>query len=120
MMTMPKRKWLPDNVTEYTDRHGKTRYRFRKSGYKTYHFRSEPGTEAFRGEYAAALSGAIGTIIIGQDRITPGSIDDLCMRYYSSPAWKTMAPTSQATYRGIIERFRERKKKSGLRYGDLP
>lgn len=116
---MPKR-WLPDGVTDYRDRHGKARYRFRKTGYKTHHFKAEPGTEGFRAEYAAALTGTLDPLPIGIDRIIPDSIDDMCVRYYRSTAWKKMAANSQATYRGIIERFRNRKKKSGQRYGDLP
>jgi hypothetical protein len=30
---------LPEHVTAYKDRHGKRRYRFRKTGAKTYHFK---------------------------------------------------------------------------------
>ena len=26
------KRWLPDHVTAYRDRHGKARYRFRKAG----------------------------------------------------------------------------------------
>jgi integrase len=40
-------------------------------------------------------------------RAMPGSIDDLIIRYYGTPAWRGMQPSSQKTYRGIIERFRE-------------
>ncbi len=55
---MPRRKrqrWLPDNVTEYRDRHGQKRYRFRKTGLPEYHFKHLPGTEEFREELAAAV-----------------------------------------------------------------
>jgi len=117
---MPRRSWLPDGVTEYKDRHGKARYRFRKAGYVAYHFRSQPGTEAFRVEYANALENMLDKRKAAKDRVIPGSIDDLCVRYYSTAAWKAMAPNSQTTYRGIIERFRARTKASGLRYGSLP
>jgi integrase len=115
---MTKRKrWLPDNVTEWTDRHGKKRYRFRKKGYPTYHFKAQPGTEEFRVENEAAQnaapSSAKGKAVIER------SLDDLVIRYYSSPAWLRMKPSSQRTYRGIIDRFRERTK-GGTRYGALP
>jgi hypothetical protein len=53
-----RRKWLPDNVTSYKDRHGKTRYRFRKTGLPVYHFRNPPGTEGFREEYRQACEAA--------------------------------------------------------------
>lgn len=117
---MTRRSWLPDGVTEYKDRHGKPRYRFRKTGYEPHHFKSQPGTEDFRAEYAAALEAKTVKSIITAKPIIKGSIDDLCIRYYQSPGWKKMAANSQATYRGIIERFRDRKKASGKRYGDLP
>ena len=51
-----RRKWLPDNVTEYKDRHGKKRYRFRKKGLPVYHFRNAPGSPGFMEELHAAQS----------------------------------------------------------------
>lgn len=108
---------LPPGVTVYRDRHGKARYRYRRTGMKTYAFKSAPGTPQFEAEYAACKGQAVA---VGEGRAIPGSIDDLCERYYASPAWKDMALNSQTTYRGIIERFRNRKKKSGKRHGDLP
>lgn len=102
---MPRRNWLPDNVTEYRDRHGKLRYRFRKSGLPVYHFKSQPGTEAFREEYRAACSASKPPIAV--QRAAPGTIADLIVKFYQSPAWKgNMKPSSQATYRNILERFR--------------
>jgi integrase len=120
MKMMKRRSWLPENVTPYKDRHGKMRYRFRKTGFKTHHFASEPGTDEFLAEYGAAKAQRALPKAVGSGRVAPGTLDDLCARYYASPAFKGMAENSQSTYRGIIERFRERKKKSGRRYGDLP
>lgn len=117
---MKRRDWLPENVTLYKDRHGKTRYRFRKLGHKTYHFKSDPGTEAFREELLAAREQRVIPPAIGSDHIIPGTIDDLCARYFSSTAFRDMAENSQTTYRGIVERFRQRKKVGGKRYGALP
>jgi integrase len=119
-MKMTRRSWLPDGVTEYKDRHGKPRYRFRKVGYHTHHFKAQPGSAEFMSEYAAAKEAKVEKAAISTRAVIPGSIDDLCIRYYGSPAWKKMADNSKATYRGIIERFRERRKQSGRRYGDLP
>jgi integrase len=95
------RKWLPDNVTAYKDRHGKTRYRWRKRGMPTYHFKAAPGTESFRAELAAA----IGSEAI-RSRAAPYSYDALIESFYRSSRWQKMKASSQATYRGIIERFR--------------
>ena len=96
------RRWLPDNVSEYRDRHGKRRYRFRKKGLPTYHFKNPPGTEAFREELDAARKAEHAHT----DRATPFTYDLLIASFYRTPKWLAMKPNSQKTYRGIIERFR--------------
>ena len=96
------RRWLPENVTEYRDRHGKKRYRFRKQGFPQYSFRSAPGTPEFMAEYHNATR----AIAEKPERHAPYSYDALIASYYRTPEWLGMKPSSQRTYRGIIERFR--------------
>lgn len=96
---------LPDNVTAYRDRHGKVRYRFRKKGLPTRPMRTEPGTPQFEMEADAYRNAAPPPA--GMQRIKPGTLDDLITQFYATPRWLNMKPSSQATYRGIIERFRE-------------
>lgn len=96
------RRWLPENVTSYRDRHGKVRYRFRKRGLPTYHFRFEPGTEEFRQEYNDAKSASATPL----PTFAPYTYDALISSFYRTPKWLAMKPSSQRTYRGIIERFR--------------
>lgn len=114
---MTKQRWLPEGVTEWKDRHGKPRYRWRKTGCPTHHFKSALGSLEFAAELETARAAlpkeAKGRAIIS------GSVDDLVTRYYRSPGWLRMKASSRNTYRGIIDRFRERTKK-GVRYGDLP
>lgn len=43
---------------------------------------------------------------IGFNSVIPGSINELAVAYYASSAWQLLRPTTQATYRGEIERFR--------------
>ncbi|MGE0178948.1 MAG: tyrosine-type recombinase/integrase [Sphingomonas sp.] len=101
-----RRRWLPLYVSEYRDRHGKPRWRFRRKGFATHHFVSPPGSEAFRAEYRACLEQAPAEGG-GATRAAPGSIAELIVRFYASPAWRgRMKPSSQRTYRSIIERFR--------------
>lgn len=113
---MPKR-WLPENVTSYADRHGKTRYRFRKAGYKTHSFTAMPGTEAFREEYAAACQQETGVRSAGIRHVVAGTFDELIGLYYQTSDFRGLSPWSQTTYRGIYERWRATTTKSGRRYG---
>lgn len=98
------RKWLPENVTEWKDRHGKKRYRFRKKGLPDYHFKSAPGSPQFMVELYAAQKAEKHPV----ERNAPFTYDALAASFYSTVAWLEMADSSQATYRGIIERFREK------------
>src|SRR3546814_7877603 len=88
------KRWLPQWVSEYRDRHGKPRYRFRRKGYAQYLFKHAPGTEGFRQEYEACKHG-IGAepIMPGASRVKPGSFDDLITRYSRSP--RSEAHTSE-------------------------
>jgi integrase len=97
-----KRRWLPENVSSYSDRHGKVRYRFRQKGRPVHHFRSDPGTEEFREEYAQAKA----AVDVKEPRSRPYTYDALISSFYRTQAWLEMKPSSQTTYRGIIERFR--------------
>lgn len=105
-----KRRWLPENVSPYTDRHGKVRYRYRKTGHKTHHFRNEPGTHEFMAELQAARKQSP---VEKQQRFKPGTIDALIASYYNSPAFRDLEPITCSTYRGILERWRKGR-------GDLP
>lgn len=114
-----KKRWLPQWVSEYRDRHGKPRYRFRRKGFVAYGFKASPGTEAFRQEYAACLDGtAAPAVDPGVDRAVPGSFDDLIARYYRSPDFLDPSDRTRVVYRGVIERWRQLKPTNGRRYGE--
>ena len=110
------KRWLPKWVSEYRDRHGKARYRFRRKGYGQYLFKSEPGTESFRQEYKACVDGiAAKQIEPGAERIVPGSFDDLISRYYRSPDFLDPSDRTREVYRGVIERWRVKYGKAKVR-----
>lgn len=115
MAPRKSRRWLPANVTAYKDRHGKTRYRYRKTGVPTHNFRHEPGTPEFMEELLAA-QGARAV----RSTAEPYSMDDLAARMFRSTRWIGMAASSQYTYRRIIERYLDRTSKKGRRYGAYP
>jgi integrase len=57
--------------------------------------------------YEAAMKGeAPPRKEIGESRSQPGTIAALVAAYFSSPQFKGLSASTQATYRGIIERFR--------------
>lgn len=102
-----KRRWLPRWVSEYRDRHGKPRYRFRRKGFAQYLFQHTPGTEGFRAEYKACVDGvAAEPINPGEGRARPGSFNDLVNRYYRSPDFLDPGDRTREVYRGVIERWR--------------
>ncbi|HAK63593.1 MAG TPA: hypothetical protein DCO82_10185 [Alphaproteobacteria bacterium] len=101
-----RRKRLPKYVSEFSDRHGKPRIRFRKKGHKDYYFTGAPLSDRFWQEYQACLDAKpIGNI--GAERTAQGSISSLIAAYYQSPEFAGLNAATKATYRGIIERFRE-------------
>ena len=51
-----KSRWLPRWVSEYKDRHGKPRYRFRRKGFEAYAFKCAPGTEVMPATIASITS----------------------------------------------------------------
>ena len=97
----------PKGVSEFADRHGKTRIRGRRAGWPTYYFKSRPPGAAFEEELRHWLSFEAKRPAIGADRVQPGSIAALVTRYYQSGEYFKLEKSTQATYRGILERFRE-------------
>ncbi|HEX8553990.1 MAG TPA: tyrosine-type recombinase/integrase [Sphingomonas sp.] len=111
------KRWLPQHVSVFKDRHGKKRYRYRRKSVVTYYFKHLPGTEEFLVELHACQSGeAAPAIEIAADRSTPGSFDELLVRYYRSPDFLNPGERTRVIYRGVLERWRNRTRK-GVRYG---
>lgn len=105
---------LPKYVSEFQDRHGKMRVRFRRKGQKDYYFSSVPWTPAFNAEYKACLAKeAAPALAPGADRVKAGTFNALIVAYYGSAEFRGRKASTQATYRNMIERFRKT-------YGDLP
>ncbi len=91
---------------------GKLYFYFRKPGQKRVRLVGLPGSAEFMTSYQDALSGITAPPVeIGAGRVRPRSIDALVIRYYASAAFVQLAPSTQATYRGALERFRNK-------YGD--
>ena len=98
---------LPKWCSEFTDRHGRPRVRFRRAGQKTYYFRSVPWTSAFMAEYQACLDRTIAPKLEpGLRRTMQGTFSALIALYYRSPEFTGLAPGTTPGYRSSIERFR--------------
>lgn len=99
---MTKKKWLPANVTEFRDRHGKKRWRFRKTGLPTYSFKHAPGTTEFMEEYRLAQNAEKPE---KEERHIRGTVNAVVASLYATPRWQSMRPSSKKTYQSIIDRF---------------
>jgi len=91
-------------VSSFVDRHGKPRYRFRRTGYPVHYFQEPHGTKAFEREYAACLSTEPAPI--GVRRTKPGSVSDVIIRYYADNNFLDLRESTKAVYRGVLERLR--------------
>lgn len=114
------KRWLPKYVSEFSDRHGKLRYRYRRKGFASYCFKCAPGTEGFRQELRACEDGtAAPPITPGADRTKAGTFDDLITRYYRSPDFLDPGDRTRTVYRNVIERWRSTVGKNGARFGEI-
>lgn len=103
------------HVTVMRDRHGKPRYRYRRTGQKTVYLPGKPGDPEFAAAYADACAGVTSTIQPGASRVAPGTINALAVEIYDSAEWQGLGEQTRKTYRGIIERIRRDYGKLGVR-----
>jgi integrase len=93
----------------FIDRHGKPRWYFRRAGFKKIPLPGLPWSPAFMEVYETALAGQ--PVQIGSARTKPGTVRALAVSYFNSPDFRSLRPSSQAIYRGIVDRF-------CIQYGD--
>lgn len=98
-------------VKAYKDRHGRMRYYYRRRGFRSVTLKGEPGSVEFAEAYARADRAA--RRVIGEERTTPGTFGALIADYYQHQKFTDLADKTRATYRGILERFRDT-------FGDMP
>lgn len=99
---------LPRWVSEFRDRHGRMRVRFRRKGQESYYFKATPWSAEFMLEYQSCLDRiAAPPPTIGASRSKPGTISALIAVYYTTPEFTGLRPVTKTTYRNILERFRE-------------
>jgi integrase len=107
-----KQSRLPKYVTEFKDRHGKWRTRFRRKGQKTHYFKSPTGSPAWHEEYRAILNDEPLPTQKTQN-VPSGSFSALIALYLQSPKFKGLRPQTQRSYLGVLRRFESMKLKEG-------
>lgn len=113
---------LPPNVRPVADRHGKIRYRFRRSGWNSAYLPGKPGEAQFHRAYAElvdrgpdAPSGAKTPV-----KVAPKSFDDLVLKMKAGTKWQKKKDRTRYVQSRIIERFMDRVDGKGRRYGERP
>ena len=98
---------LPKHCTYQADRYGNRRVRFRRRGVSVY-LTGIPWSDDFMRRYAAALEredenrAQVGAL----KRTLPGSFSALCVSYYGSPEFRSLAAITQRVRRNMLERVR--------------
>ncbi|MCC6948850.1 MAG: tyrosine-type recombinase/integrase [Bradyrhizobiaceae bacterium] len=96
---------LPKYVQAWTDREtGRTYFYFRKRGHKRVRLPGLPWAPEFMAAHEAMLKGT--PIEVAAKRTLPGSFSALCVSYYNSAAFKSLVPSTQRTYRLVLEKIR--------------
>ena len=93
----------PKFVHGYIDRHGKPRWYFRRPGFKQVPLPGLPWSPEFMAAYEEALAAQPTPIGIG--RVKPGTLHALAVSYFASPAFRTTRPSTQYSYRNVIDRL---------------
>jgi integrase len=93
----------PKFVHGYVDRHGKARFYFRRAGFKKAPLPGLPWSPEFMEAYQRALEGQ--PEAIGEKRTAPGTMRALAVSYFQSSEFTSLQPSSQKSYRSVIEAF---------------
>lgn len=99
-------KKKPSHVSCYRDAHGKLRWRYRRVRCPESQTTEPFGSEAWWTWYAAASMAQPEPV--ASNRSTPGSIHALGVAYYASADFNGLRPTTQRTYKGIFDRYRDK------------
>ncbi len=98
------RQRKPKYVNEYLDRHGRARIYLRRPGQPQVALPAPLYSPAFWTAYHAALSEAP----VKTAQLKPGSVTAAILGYYGSAEFKALAPSTMTSYRGILDRFRDK------------
>jgi len=109
-------KKLPKHVHGYTDRLGKARFYYKRTGSKPVPLHGLPWSPRFMAEYDVAHNAYTqpDTVPLGASRTRAGTLNAALVRYYESAAFQQeLAKSTQGPQRSLLERWREG-------HGELP
>ena len=92
-------------VHAFRDRFGRMRYYFRRHGQHTA-LPGLPGSNEFMAAYATLLGDASKRVAV-RSMVAPGTFAALAVRYFGSPQYLSLSPTSRTNYRRVIDSFLE-------------
>ncbi|WP_235884675.1 tyrosine-type recombinase/integrase [Bradyrhizobium frederickii] len=90
-------------ICEDVDRHGNVRCYVRAPGKRKVRIRAMPGTPEFMEEYQAAITTAAEAPLRQADEAKRGSFRYLCIRYYSSAAYKALDVSTRNWQRRALD-----------------
>src|SRR5262249_32024199 len=93
----------PQYCNGFIDRYGKARWYFRRAGFKRMALPGFAWSHGFMASYGQAH--AAQPAPIGTERPIPGTLRALAVSYFASPAFRTTRPSTQYTYRNVIDRL---------------
>ena len=99
-------KKKPIHAASYRDVRGKLRWRYRRVGFPESQTTAIFGSEDWWAWYNAAAVAQPKPV--GSDRTKPGSIHALGVAYYASADFVRLRPSTQRTYKGIFDRYRDK------------
>lgn len=97
----------PKYCQGFLDRHGRSRWYFRRPGFDRVALPGLPWSPEFMAAYEAATKGGVQTEGAGAAKTSPGTVAALIVSYYRSAEFLNLKPITQRTYRSTIEPFRE-------------
>jgi integrase len=100
---MGPRLKLPRFVHGFVDRHGKPRFYFRRPGFRRVTLRGLPYSPEFMRDYESAMADQ--PLPVGAGKVWPGTMTALAISYFASPEFRTLRPSTQRAYRGMIDRI---------------
>ena len=100
---MGPRLKLPKYVHGFVDRHGKPRFYFRRPGFETKRLRGLPYSSEFMRDYESTMADQ--PLPVGAGKVRPGTMTALAISYFASPEFRTLRPSTQRAYRGMIDQI---------------